>query len=322
MNFHETVEINCRPASKGPSMGRLRRFNVVSPGSSDDMLREVKTILKDISPDFDTRPVESAFETVAGLYQGRWPDYRSCNTDYHDLGHTVKTFLAMARLAHGAVVSGETFTNRAVALSLISALLHDVGYIQEKDDLVGTGAKYTAVHVQRSIDFLKRHGSEFDLSDKEISACGAMILCTDLSTDIAAIVFESDEIELLGKMLACADILAQMADRAYLEKLLLLYHELEEGGMTCYKDEVDLLHKTTDFYDFIDQRLETALDATNLHMGFHYVSKYGVWTNPYDVAIENQRKYLHNILKIPNTDPRDHLKRGGIVSRIRKRKSA
>jgi len=70
------------------------------------------------------------------------------------LRHTTDTFLAMARMIHGATLEGETFSERHINLGLIAALLHDSGYIQSESDLQGTGAKYTASHVQRSIDFL------------------------------------------------------------------------------------------------------------------------------------------------------------------------
>ena len=83
-----------------------------------------------------------------------------------------------------------------------------------------------------------------------------MILCTDLSADISAIDFSSDAIGLLGKMLGTVDLLAQMADRTYLEKLLFLYHEFSEARVGDYKDEIDLLRKTVIFYDFIDRRLK------------------------------------------------------------------
>jgi hypothetical protein len=36
------------------------------------------------------------------------------------------------------------------------------------------------------------------------------------------------------------------------------------------------------------------------------------------MAIEKQRNYLTKILKIPKSDPRDHLKRGGIVNKIQR----
>jgi len=299
-------------------MNDTQLYNLIPADSPEALLDEVIVIIDLIVPDFDTVPVTSAFNTTVNLYRGRYSGYRPCNTEYHDLRHTTDTFLAMARLIHGAVVDGETFTNRQITLSLIVALLHDVGYIQEEHDMEGTGAKYTANHVQRSIDFLEHHGSEFELSDEEIADGRAMILCTDLAVDISTIEFTSAKVELLGKMLDSADLLAQMADRTYLEKLLFLYHEFKEAGVGDYESEVDLLQKTLAFYDFIAQRLKTTLDETDRFMGPHFTSRWGIHTNLYHVAIENQRNYLKQILEIQDSDPRDHLRRGGIVDKVRR----
>ena len=300
-------------------MNNIQLYNLIPMDSPQAVLDEVTAILDLISPDFNTVAVTSAFNMAVNLYQGKYPGYRSCNTEYHDLGHTVETFLAMARLIHGSILDGENFTNRQISLGLIAALLHDVGYIQEEHDKEGTGSKFTTDHVRRSMDFLKRHGSELGLPYDEITDGCAIILCTDLAVDIAAIEFTSANVECLGKMLGSADLLAQMADRTYLEKLLFLYHEFKEAGIGGYQDEVDLLHKTLAFYDFIAQRLETTLDNTNRFMTSHFKARWGTPANLYHVAIENQKNYLKQILEIQDSDPREHLKRGGIVDKVRRK---
>ncbi len=299
-------------------MNDKQLYNLIPMDSPEDVLNEVIVILNLISPDFDVIPVTSAFNMTVTLYRGKYPGYRSCNTEYHDLRHTTDTFLAMARLIHGAVLDGETFTDRHIALGLITALFHDAGYIQEEHDKDGTGSKYTANHVQRSIDFLERHGSELGLSYEEITEGLTIILCTDLTVDISTVEFSSAEVELFGKMLGSADLLAQMADRTYLEKLLFLYYEFKEAGISGYESEVDLLQKTLAFYDFITQRLKTTLDATDRFMDSHFTSRWGTHSNLYRVAIAKQRNYLKQILEIQDSDPRDHLKRGGIVDKIRR----
>jgi hypothetical protein len=299
-------------------MNDIQLCNLLPMDSPQDVLDEAIVILDLISPDFDTAPVTSAFNMAINLYGGKYPGYRACNTEYHDLHHTIDTFLAMVRLIHGAVLDGETFTNRHITLGLITALLHDAGYIQEKHDMDGTGSKHTANHVQRSMDFLERHGSELGLSYEEITEGRDIILCTDLAVDISTIVFTSDKVELLGKMLGSADILAQMADRIYLEKLLFLYYEFKEAGLGDYESDVDLLQKTLAFYDFIAQRLKTTLNATDRFVSSHFASRWGTHTNLYHIAIENQRNYLKQVLEIQDSDPRDHLKRDGIVDKIRR----
>jgi hypothetical protein len=299
-------------------MNDIQLYNLIPMGSPQAVLDEVIVILDLIAPDFDNAPVTSACNMAVSLYKGKYPGYRSCNTEYHDLRHTTDTFLAMARLIHGAVLDGETFTDRHIVLGLITALLHDAGYIQEKHDKDGTGSKYTADHVQRSMDFSERHGAELGLSHEEITDGQAIILCTDLAVDISTIVFSSVKVELLGKMLGSADLLAQMADRIYLEKLLFLYYEFKEAGIGGYESEVDLLYKTVGFYDFIAQRLKTTLDEIDRFMSPHFTSRWGIHADLYHVAIAKQRNYLKQILEIQDSDPRDHLRRGGIVDKIRR----
>jgi len=285
--------------------------------SPEAILDEVVVILDLISKDFNSDPVKSAFKTIADLYRGNFPGYRACNTDYHDLHHTTDVFLAMARLIHGAVINGETFTEPQIIMGLTMALLHDAGYIQEEHDTEGTGSKYTADHVQRSMIFLERHSVEFGLSDEEITDGQAIILCTDLAMDISTIVFSSAKIELLGKILASGDLLAQMADRAYLEKLLFLYYEFRESGIGDYESELDILRKTVTFYNSIEKRLKTSLDAADRMMCSHFDSRLEINANLYHVAIEKQKNYLRHILEIPDSDPRDYLRRDGIVEKIR-----
>jgi hypothetical protein len=287
--------------------------------SPEAVLEEVKIILRMVSTDIDLDAVASVYIKTVDLFEGRFPGYRSCNTEYHDLHHTLWTFLAMARIIHGAFVEGESFSERQVFLGVLSALLHDTGYIQENRDHQGTGAKHTISHVRRSMDFLEGHGREFGLSAAEIADGRFMILCTELAADISTLEFSSKKYERLGKMLGAADLLAQMADRAYLEKLLFLYHEFREASVGDYQGEVDLLNKTIGFYDFIAHRLENTLDATDQFMAAHFRTRWDIKENLYQEAIDNQKNYLKRILENQDADPREYLKRDGIVDQVRKK---
>jgi hypothetical protein len=225
----------------------------------------------------------------------------------------------MSRLSHGAILEGNKLTHRGIVLGLIATLLHDTGYIQDTSDPEGSGAKYTAQHVRRSMDFLEQHASDHGLYGEDVKDGMDMILCTDLSVDIAKIEFSSKEIEILGKMLGAADLLAQMADRTYLCKLLFLYHEFREGKVGEYESEVDLLKKTVGFFDFIGHRLETALDATYRFMTSHFAERWGIKEDMYGAAIKRQKAYLKQILEMSDVDPRDYLRREGIVEMVRKK---
>lgn len=289
---------------------------LVDTNPPENALDEVRSILRMISPDFDLDPMTRAFATIVQLFSGNYPGYRACNTQYHDLQHTTDTFLAMSRVVHGAWLHGEHLTRRHIVLSLICALFHDTGYIQEENDREGTGAKYTADHVVRSAEFLRRHGSGHGLSEKEIESGRAMIFCTDMGLDISTIEFPSERIEFLGRALCAADLMAQLADRTYLEKLLFLYREFKEAEVGEYEDELDLLRKTTGFFELIGQRLEMILSPLHRYMALHFESRWNLNADLYQEAIERQKDYLFRILNLRGSDPLQCLRRAGIVEKV------
>jgi hypothetical protein len=261
-------------------------------------------------------PLAAAYATVIDLYEGRYPGYRACNTPYHDLRHITDVFLALARLVHGSVLDGFALDGRSIALALSASLFHDAGLIQTSDDTEGTGAKYLADHDQRSLRLMRVYGRKSGWSESEIEAGCFVISCTDLSHDVAQISYPSAAIEHLGKLLAAADLIAQMADRVYLEKLLYLYHEFKEGGVSHYTSEIDLLRKTIGFYQFVAQRLSPIADMIDRLTRRHFTARWDVDINLYQVAIDSQKQYLQFILNQAG-DPRDHLRRQDIVQVVR-----
>jgi hypothetical protein len=293
--------------------------DLVRPDSPDAVLGEVRHILGLISGSFDTAPVDHAFELTVNLFRGHFPGYRACNTEYHDLRHTTDTFLAMARLIHGAFIDGETISNRKITVGLISALLHDAGYIQESHDTEGTGAKHTLDHVQRSMEFMENAAEDLGISKSETRDGAAMIFCTEIAEDLSDFELDDPQVLLAGKILGAADLLAQLADRTYLEKLLFLYREFKEANVGGYESERDLLCRTIGFYDAIVMRLNRTLGGSDRYMNSHFAARWGIQQNLYQEAIENQKAYLKKILDIPDADHRDHLKRYGIVEKVRKR---
>lgn len=298
-------------------MADIQLANLVPMESPDAVLDEAITVLGHVSKQVDTVAIRYAFNQTVSLYQGAWEDIRCCSTDYHDLKHITDCFLAMVRLFHGAVETGVQYSPRQVHQGLVAALLHDVGYLQNSDDTEGTGAKYTACHVRRGMDFVGRHFASFGLQESEVHACIAMIHCTDLNCDPTSVPFDDSTSEQIGMMLATADILAQMADRIYLEKLLYLFYELDEARITNYSDEVDLLHQSKDFYTRMAERIETQLSSTNRFMLRHFKARWKTDEDLYQRAIDKQREYLTSILKGTDTDPLNRLRRSRIVDAVK-----
>jgi hypothetical protein len=295
----------------------LKLHDLVKTDLPEAVLGEVEAIFRLISPDVDTNPVASAFNMVTQVFKGHHPGYRACNTYYHDLRHTTDAFLAMARLIHGAFLNAQGFDERRMITSLIASLFHDTGYIQERHDSEGTGAKYSLEHVARSMAFMKRHGSELGLTEREREEGSRIIAYTDISRELPATESPQPPIEFLGRLLNAADLMGQMADRTYLEKLLFLYHEYKEGKVGDYLSEMDLLRKTVGFYGYVEKRLKPVSENANLFMTSHFASRWGIHKNLYSYAIGEQKKYLLRILAIPGADPRDYLHRRQISERVR-----
>jgi hypothetical protein len=299
-------------------MGDKMLSELVAMENPEDVFQEVKTIFRSgISKEIDLSPLEKAFQATVDLYAGKYPGYRACNTEYHDLCHTTDTFLTAARLVHGEFLLGEPVAPNEMITLLISALLHDSGYIQEDHDTEGTGAKYTATHVQRSMFFIQKNGDSFGLQRDDIAVCEALVLCTDSTVSFQRIDFPTEAMMLLGRTLGAADLLAQTADRTYLEKLLFLYHEFQECNVGDYHSEVDLLRKTVGFYDYFEKRVQRLLDKHDEYLTAHFRNRWDIDENLYRTAIENQRKYLEKIVAVPDADPRDYLKRRGVVQKVR-----
>ena len=277
---------------------------------------EVKTIVSMMYPRFHFSPLTNVFEDVLLLFSGKYPGYRECVTGYHDLKHTTDALLAAVRLMHGAVLAGENLGAKNVALGIISALLHDSGYIQDIDDQSGTGGKYTLTHIERSIAFMDQYFRTHNFSRADFSRCSDILHCTGLQTKLTEIRFQSNEIELLGKILGAADLLGQMADRTYLEKLPFLYKEYKEGGIDLYADEIELLEKTIDFYAITGKRLNNELGGVHHHLVHHFKARWNIDSDLYAVAMERNIRYLKYVLSEHRKEYRKYFRRGGYIKRL------
>jgi len=270
---------------------------------------EVSRIASMIFPEGDFSRVESAFADVRDLFGGRFPGYRECNIHYHDLKHTMDCFLAMARLIHGAWATGLGITRDGMLLGLISSLLHDTGYIQPVEDCAGTGAKYTLHHIERSIHFAERYFGSRGFSSDEFQFCRDCMRCTGLDIRIDQIVFISREHEFLGKMLGTADLLGQMADRTYLEKLPYLFAEFKEGGVPGFENELDLIAKTPGFWEFTKKRFAGELSGVDRFMEDHFRVRWGIERDLYREAIDRGMEHLKSAMENHGGDLKDKFKR-------------
>ncbi len=282
-------------------------------------LQEIRKIASLFLEDSEVDLFDRIFQDINLLFKGEYPGYRSSNTQYHDFEHTLSVVLATARLIHGCSVDGVTFAARDISLTLIASLFHDVGLIQEHDDQEGSGAKYTVGHEERSIVFLKEYLPEKGFAAQELETCAKFIRCTILSLPPGEVPFASTEHQKLGYIVGTADLLAQMADRLYLEKLLLLYKEFEEARLPGFDSELELLQKTKDFFEVVARkRLHEDLGGVCRHMRTHFKNWMNIDQDLYDESIKNHINYLESLTEICG-DSLDcyleNLRRGGIAKK-------
>ncbi|MBD3314240.1 MAG: hypothetical protein GF344_00505 [Chitinivibrionales bacterium] len=283
------------------------------------VIGEVEAIVTAIDASFDFAAINLVFGDIRALFEGNYPGYRDCNTEYHDLRHTTDCLLAFTRILHGMTICGKQFERDDIELGLMAAMFHDCGYIQTEDDEAGTGAKYTSTHIDRGIDFMKAYFAAHDFPERYGSDGAAMIRCTGLGIDIGTISFTSPAVERLGKALGSADLLGQMADRIYLEKLLFLYYEFAEGGIPGFDSEIKLLDKTLEFYDAARRRLDGDLDNLSLYAVDHFREYRYLNADLYTVAIQRNIEYLRHILNKHRTEHREYLRRGDVVKKLREK---
>ena len=194
--------------------------------------------------------------------------------------------------------------------------MHDTGYIQTVDDNSGTGAKYTLQHISRSIIFTEKYFFEHDFSKKDFEFCKNCILCTNINTKMKEINFSSPEEEIMGEMLGISDLLSQMSDRIYLEKLVLLYIEFLEGKVQGFKNEFDLLNKTIDFFNFTLKRFKEEMGNMNKYLIFHFRERWDINNDLYLKAIEKNVKYLKFLMEKDQDNFKDYLRRDGILDQL------
>jgi hypothetical protein len=229
---------------------------------------EVQRLYQDMFPDTDYLFIPQAFGWTIDCFTGYFEDYQPVDTHYHDFEHTLQGTLCMARILHGRYLAAAkpAVTKKFFELGLLAILLHDTGYLKKQDDMQGTGAKYTAIHVGRSIEFAAKLLTPKKFSSEDIRAVQNMIRCTGVDAVLNDIPFQSELERITGFILGSADLIGQMAAEDYVEKLPVLYAEFAEAAAYCHNNALfiasfssaeDLMQKTPNFWKkFVLGKLE------------------------------------------------------------------
>src|ERR1700691_3924331 len=285
--------------------------NTVQVSSPGAVLGAVSALYKETWPDISLQPLERAFDHFEELFAGLVPGYFGVDTVYHDRQHSLDITLALARLIVGyerqhtgdARLGGE----RAV-VGIITGLFHDVGYLRRTNEGESrNGAEFTRTHVARGARFLADYLPVVGL-EPWVPVATQIVQFTRYGVPFSRITVADQRDIALGHMLGTADMIAQMADRCYLEKCRdRLYAEFVLGGVALpiaangglqvkYASGVDLLRQTPEFIAEVRiKRLDGEFDCA-----YRYLEVLFDGRNPYLESIDRNVAYLRQILRSEN----------------------
>lgn len=273
-------------------------YDFVDPSDSHAVLHEVRLIARELGLAAHLSAIEKTHHDVTRLFAGGYPGFRASNTYYHDLEHTLSVVLATARLMSGWVGDQEGCDPDLLLYGLFASYFHDVGLIQDSGDFQGTGAKYTVGHEERSVDFMRIYLRDQGFGEEALDTISRMIQCTVLAADAREIEFPCEVSRCVGMIVGTADLMAQIADRHYLEKLFLLYREFEEAKLPGYDCEFDLLRKTASFYEFVvHPRIEDQFGSLTPYFAEYFLKRFNVDADLYSEAISRNLEHLQMVLE-------------------------
>jgi len=283
--------------------------NTVQVSSPASVRNAVHKLFSETFPGMSYDKLWLAFYDFERLFTGRYPGYAGCDTTYHDMQHTLDMTLAVARLIVGyerSVEPPDRLGASRAQMAVVTALFHDSGYIRHevRDSGFSNGAEFTLYHVSRSADFLRRYLPDLGMA-KHVGVSSMIVHFTGYELDLDEIELDDPRDIICGHLIGTADLIAQMADRCYLEKCRdQLYKEFVVGGvavenarpgeyMVRYKSGKDLLRKTPAFYQQVTRdRLNSKFNRA-----YRYVEVLYSGQNPYIDAIRYNITHLVRVLE-------------------------
>ena len=285
----------------------------------DEVAEEVIRLYRALYDGTASSTLEHAFADLGRLYGGKHPDYLPCDTEYHDIQHVLDVTLAMARLMDGyersrtgtrsCVGDSPALPAACFALGVITALFHDFGYLRKRGDRRHRyGAEYTLTHVTRGSKYLHRYLPRVGLK-RYASAGATLVHYTGYERPAETIPLNDTLLRRVGHMLGTADIIAQMADRCYLEKCRdRLFPEFVLGGLACKKlpggrtqilfsSGDDLVRKTPGFYMNAAKRLDLQLARA-----YEYAERHFKGQNLYLEEMQKNVRYAQAVADAPSAD--------------------
>jgi hypothetical protein len=205
----------------------------------------------------------------------------SCDCPYHDLQHTIlvtdvgQTILRGRQIARGDVTADDWLH------AVVSMLFHDIGYLRGllKDDTEdeflideagttvtapqgATDAYLTPYHVNRGCLYVRDWFASTDLVDVE--RISAYIEMTRFPVPEGE---PYQQLEGFGALVRSADLIGQMADPQYLQKLTRLYAEFLETGDAARLGFASVGELRDGFPEFYYENVHPYINEAQLFLG-------------------------------------------------------
>ena len=189
------------------------------------------------------------------------------NTLYHNVEHTIQVTLVGQAILQGKIKTGDSITPEIWLNFIMSLLCHDIGYVSDlglandhdNESNNASDAVLMSVHIDRGKRFVEE--IFLDQPGIDIEFIQDCIERTRFPIPEKENYQRTDD---LPGLIRGADLIGQLSDPRYLNKLPAVFYEFEENGyneVTGYKQPGDLLRSYVGFYKtsvepFVQETLE------------------------------------------------------------------
>jgi hypothetical protein len=281
--------------------------NTVQVSSPRHVRKAVAELFEALYPNASFDRLWLAFHDFERLFRGLDPEYHAVDTSYHDIQHTLDMTLALEM----SVEAQDRLGPKRAELAIVAALFHDAGYLRHRIRDAGAvnGAEFTRLHVTRSGRFLEGYLPRIGLGEF-VPVVSRIVHFTGYELNIDNIELDDPLDSVVGHLLGTADLIAQLADRCYLEKCRdRLYPEFVLGGVAIeesddgtavrYRSARDLLGKTLAFYQSsARKRLEHNFNRVYRYMEAFFERR----ENPYIVFVRKNLMFLTAVIESGDWD--------------------
>jgi hypothetical protein len=216
--------------------------NTVQVSSVAAVRRAVEELYTQTWPGVSTERLAAAFADFERLFNwasfpvtsAATPSTTTCSTR----STTRSRWRGCSRATSARMLPDQRLGAERGLLGIVVALFHDAGYIRQTDDTVHrNGAEFTRTHVGRSARFLARYLPTIGMAEW-VPVATLIVHFTGYEMRFDQIRLDDPRDRKVGHLLGTADMMAQMADRCYLEKCRdRLYPEFVLGGVAVSRQE-------------------------------------------------------------------------------------